>query len=157
MATYSWVTAGWGPTGLTAPNVNLPLLDLTIPAGAEIVRYQFRGTAVQGFKTAFTWSSIGVWALNIKVAFVGGTYAGRQILYTIRDIPYSVTAYTELGVANYVQFLHGGDNEFGFNQKCNYGRKTSPASTLRLTCFGMSNTSSVSCAVYGQFAALYRV
>lgn len=149
------MTGGWGPAGITAPNVNLPLVNLVIPAGGQVKRHMFRASMIQGFKTSFTWSSVLPWAIAFNVTISAGQYSPRTVFSTIRDIPYTLGTFSELGVANYEQYFHGGDNEFGWDEKSTYGTATGPGMTWTLTASGRSSTSSVNLGVTGQFAVLY--
>lgn len=129
MVAYHWIsgggTVGW-PTSLAPTNV-----DLTIPANALVVRFMLHQTTVKGENHGLNNLIVVPLAMSQIVSFTTGKYAGRQIYGATRALPMVATVFLATAVTTYNVWYNGGDNELGFNEKCDYGGAGSPVSNLR--------------------------
>lgn len=156
MATNHWLTGGGTttfPSSLTATNV-----DLTLPAGWTLERFQLRNIAVNGRSSGTTNTSLEPVFMNQKVVFASGPYLNRVIYSAYKQLPWQTTVFLATAIPAYNAWYGGDDNSLGFNQRCSYGGSAAGAGTLRFTWFPYdpSGVYNYVAGISYQFAALVK-
>ena len=124
MATNHWVTASYDQESWTLGTV-FTRLDVDVPAGATMKRYQVVGNDYQATNNGVNLTALGNFSLRQSVEFTLGDYGNRQLAEWRRAIPKQVVGLYDPVSANriYSAMLHGGDNEFLINERATYGKR----------------------------------
>jgi len=133
---YHWLQGG-GTTAFHGQTIFDPV-NLVVPAGGTMKRFQLRGCNVLGYSEQTNRNALHPLVWTSLVEIIGGGYGTRTIYQTTRRIPMDlVGVYNSLALpgptAQYAQYVSAGDNELGFNKRCSYGLRTGPGFTVRYT------------------------
>lgn len=161
---YTW--ARTGTSTYTFPGSAGALLNssVTIPANARLVKLLAYHTVCAFNQAGSNQTALGLWSHFAQVEFTAGPYAGRIIRDERKALEQGYTVFFNalINQASYTMFTTTGDERLGFDQKCSYGGKGKPASTLRILTALNQDAPAVSSAVnnfyYGyNFGALYEL
>lgn len=131
MVSNHWLQGGldtaWAGTTVFANT------DLAIPAGGIIKRFLLRGVRVQGTGTGAAFNRVAPIYAFQTVDLIAGEYGAHNLFMTVRRVPSDYVALYDSTTAEriYTQYIMGGDNELGFNQRCSYGTRGGPGMTIR--------------------------
>lgn len=128
MATNHWLN---GSVQVGLPTDNTPQrVNLTVPANATVKKALLKGCALRARDVQTSGTSVTPIFLVNQLTFTTGAYAGRQIYYTERMIPWVVTVYLATAIPAYNAYYTAGDLELGFDQRMSYGGSGKPVSNL---------------------------
>ena len=134
MGSYKWVGTS-GSFAIFSPFTVTNGFVLAIPAGAVVKRWVVYNTYLDCFQS--TGDERGIWSLQwaYQVKYISTLYGTRILHETSRDCPYNVWSYynSALNPTQPHQNFHGGDNEFGSEGKCSYGKLGAPAAQVELS------------------------
>jgi hypothetical protein len=126
----------FGSVQVGLPTDNSPhTVDITIPANATVKKALMKGCALRARDVQLSAPSITPIFLVNQLDWTTGFYAGRNIYYTERMIPWQITVFLATAVTTYNAWYTAGDLELGFDQRMSYGGNGKPASNLRWTWF----------------------
>ena len=133
MGAYTWTEAGFDYSGFVNAHF-FSDVPLTIPAGSTLKRFLVRRVVLDGYSTSGDYRGNTPPSLYLDVKFTAGHYLNRYIYRTCRGIPFQQSSLFDVVLGNqyYTNYYWGGDNEFGINERCSYGKVGYPAMTLSL-------------------------
>lgn len=159
---FHWITGGQDTTW-TGPNQSLFTVTNIVPAGGVMKRFQGRSYVIEGRNLTTGANSVGPLHYNIGVSITTGHYAPRQIYTSTRQVPFQVASVYDVLTTQrvYDAYYNGGDDEFGFNQRCDFGKAGYPAMNVVLTHSVQSSLSYTGWSgffhSFFQFAVLYEL
>lgn len=131
MGTYHWVTTNHSEFG-TLPSHNAGPLTLIGPVGGILKRFQVRHSSLLARATGIDYSAIAPYSWTHTWTFNETGSPTKTIFDSEVACPMEVTSFYSVSRVQEVTsaWYSGGDREFGVNQKCSYGKSTSPFSPL---------------------------
>jgi hypothetical protein len=132
MSTAHWLQGGG--SGAWTAGTPQPNIDIVIPAGATVKRFMLRQVSFSGYATGTDFNSLAPLHYLVSVDIIAGEYSPRNIYLQDRRLPSEFCVYfkTTAVKPDFTQYVGGGDQDLGFNQRCSYGTAGGPGMTFRM-------------------------
>ena len=132
MTTAHWLQGGG--SGAWTAGTPLPPINIIIPPGGIVKRFMLRQCSFSGYAQGTVYNAVAPLHHLCSVDIVSGEYAPRNIYLHDRRLPSEFTVYKGATAIfpDFTQFVGGGDQDLGFNQKCSYGTAGGPGMTIRM-------------------------
>lgn len=160
MGTYTWLVGDESISGELTTGL-LPTITLNVPAGGIVKRFMIRNTMLMGAQTGRDYNAIAPVSLSQQVQLFRIGHPPKNVFTSSRAVVFEATALYDFETSEriYTQYFNNGDNEFGFDQPCSYGKATDSSGPTIEYQSSLFNTVGSSAFALGylqyEFAALY--
>lgn len=162
--TFHWLQSQVSTFSAPGGSLSLRYPTVTIPANGRLVKILHSGISLAFKQSGSHDTDLGLWYISQQIHFTSGPYSGRTIRYQSDMVEANLMCYFQAisTIPQFTGYYQGGDERFGFNQKCSYGGAGKAASVLTpdiklVNCGAALGTSQTNFEYNGQFQALYEL
>lgn len=121
---YHWLSANASGTVPGSSVATLLDTEVTIPAGGILKKVLIDRTYVAFKQTGTSDTAIAPWTMLQECHISSGPNVNRVLFQGYRRVNMAPVAYLQGFTNTWTAWHQGGDNEFGANRECSYGKLT---------------------------------